>query len=304
MANLNGTVIPLPTPFDKNGEVDESVFRQIIDFELKANVDGIMVAGSYGQGPVMRSDQRMRVAETAVDQVNGRVPVVVHVGAPDIQTVVTLAEHSQRIGANALLIVPPYYYTDHSEYEITEHYKAVARAVSLPIYIYNNKRYAGIDITPEYARRLVEAVPTIRGVKLAWGTAQETASYVSALKGCDFGVFPGTATEMIAASQLGARGTLAPLASLFPELCVDLWKSATNKEGERAAVLQERVKKLNGVLAELVKKVGRTAFKEFYRLRGINMTLYPRWPAEQLSDQERSRLRDKVAEAGWPSAGG
>jgi dihydrodipicolinate synthase/N-acetylneuraminate lyase len=300
MPNLSGTVIPLPTPFDEREEVDEEVFRQIIEFEVNAKVDGIMVAGSYGQGPVMRSDQRMRVAQIAVNQVNGRVPVVVHVGAPDVQTVVTLGQHSDKTGASALLIVPPYYYTDHSEYEITEHYKAVTRAVSLPIYIYNNKRYAGIDITPEYARRLVEVVPSICGVKLAWGTAQETAGYVDALKGFDFGVFPGTATESIAAANVGARGTLAPLASLFPELCVDLWNAAINKQEERALVLQERAKRLNGVLSECVKKVGRTAFKEFYRIRGINMTLYPRWPAQQLNDEERANLRAKVAEAGWP----
>ena len=302
MAALSGTVIPLPTPFDEKGEVDENVFRQIIDFEVSAKADGIMVAGSYGQGPVMRADQRERVAEIAVNQLGGRVPVVVHVGAPDVQTVVSLAKHSEKTGADALLIVPPYYYTDHSEYEITEHYKAVARAVSLPIYIYNNKRYAGIDITPQYARRLVEVVPSIHGVKLAWGTAEETASYVNGLKGIDFGVFPGTATESIAAADLGARGTFAPLASLFPELCVDLWKAAVDKRGERALVLQERAKRLNGVLSECVKKVGRTAFKEFYRIRGINMTVYPRWPAQQLSDEEREHLRAKVAAAGWPDA--
>ena len=304
MPNLSGTVIPLPTPFDANGEVDENVFRQIIEFEVSAKADGIMVAGSYGQGPVMRSDQRERVAEIAVNQVDGRVPVVVHVGAPDVQAVLSLAKHSEKTGANALLIVPPYYYTDHSEYEITAHYKAVARAVSLPIYIYNNKRYAGIDITPEYARQLVEEIPTIRGIKLAWGTAEETASYVNGLRGIDFGVFPGTATDSIAAADLGARGTFAPLASLFPELCIDLWKAAVDKQREQALVLQERAKRLNGVLSECVKKVGRTAFKEFYRIRGIRMTVYPRWPARQLSDEEREQLRVKVAAAGWPVGGG
>ena len=301
MNALSGTVIPLPTPFNEEAEVDENTFREIIEFEINAKADGIMVAGSYGQGPVMRTDQRTRVADIAVDQARGRVPVVVHVGAPDVQTVISLARHGESVGASALLIVPPYYYTDHSEYEITEHYKAVGRAVSLPIYIYNNKRYAGIDITPQYARHLVEAVPSIRGVKLAWGTAQETASYVDALKGFDFGVFPGTAADSIAAAEVGARGTFAPLASLFPELCVDLWNAAVKRDGERALVLQERVKKLNGVLSELVKRVGRTAFKEFYRIRGINMSLYPRWPAQQLNDQERAQLRQKVAEAGWPA---
>ncbi len=303
MANLAGTVIPLPTPFDEIGEVDEETFREIIDFELGAKVDGLMVAGSYGQGPVMRPDQRMRVAEVALAQVRGKAPVVVHVGAPDIQSVILLAEHSAKIGAAALLIVPPYYYTDHSEFEIIEHYKAVARAVSLPIYIYNNKRYAGIDITPEFARRLAEEVPTIRGIKLAWGTLEESVKYISALKGCDFGVFPGTPTETVAGAEAGVRGTIAPMASVFPELCVELWRAAAKKERDKALPLQERVKKLYAVVADCAKRVGRTAYKELYRLRGIQMKMYPRWPAKQLEEKERAELRARLAEAGWPAAG-
>ena len=78
MAHLAGTVIPLPTPFDEGGEIDEKTFRQVIDFELDAKVDGLMVAGSYGQGPVMRPDQRMRAAEVALEQARGKAPVIVH----------------------------------------------------------------------------------------------------------------------------------------------------------------------------------------------------------------------------------
>lgn len=303
MANLTGTVIPLPTPFDEIGEVDEKTFREIIDFELGAKVDGLMVAGSYGQGPVMRPDQRMRVAEVALAQVRGKAPVVVHVGAPDIQSVILLAEHGAKIGAAALLIVPPYYYTDHSEFEIIEHYKAVARAVSLPIYIYNNKRYAGIDITPEFARRLAEEVPTIRGIKLAWGTLEESVQYISALKGYDFGVFPGTPTETVAGAEAGVRGTIAPMASVFPELCGELWHAAAKKDRDNALSLQERVKKLYAVVADYAKRVGRTAYKELYRLRGIQMKMYPRWPAKQLDEKERAELRARLAEAGWPLVG-
>ena len=303
MANLSGTVIPLPTPFDERGEVDEKVFRGIIDFELRAKVDGLMVAGSYGQGPVMRPDQRMRVAEVALEQVQGKVPVVVHVGAPDIQTVVLLAEHSAKIGAAALLIVPPYYYTDHNEYEITEHYKAVARTVSLPIYIYNNKRYSGIDITPDFALRLVNEIRTIRGIKLAWGTLEESSQYITALKGHDFGVFPGSPMDMASGMERGVRGTIAPMASVFPELCGELWRAAARKEREKAAALQDKVKKIYGVITDLTKKVGRTAYKELYRMRGVRMTVYPRWPAKQMDERERAELRVRLADAGWPPAG-
>jgi len=299
---LSGTIIPLPTPFDQKGEVDEGVFRKIIDFELRAKVDGLMVAGSYGQGPVMRPEQRMRVAEIALEQVRGKVPVIVHAGAPDIQTVLLLSEHGAKIGAAALLIVPPYYYTDHNEYEITEHYKAVARSVPLPIYIYNNKRYSGIDITPEYALRLVEEVSHIRGIKLAWGTLEESSRYITALKGHDFSVFPGTPTDIMSGAEIGVSGTIAPLASVFPELCVELWNTAVKKEGKKAAGLQERVRRLYSVVAELTKRVGRTAYKELYRERGIPIKMYPRWPAKQLNDRERGELREKLFAAGWPPA--
>jgi 2-dehydro-3-deoxy-D-pentonate aldolase len=302
MADIRGTVIPLPTPFDERGEVDEKVFREVIEFELKGGADGVMACGSYGQGPVMRVDQRKLAAEVALDQVKGRVPVIIHVGAPDIQSVLELAEHSGKVGVDGLLIVPPYYYTDHNEYEITEHYGAVARKVPLPIYIYNNKRYAGIDITPDYARRLVEAVPTIRGVKLAWGTLQESTSYIEALKGHDFGVFPGTPTDTVAGVGIGVRGTIAPLASVFPELCAGTWRAAVGKENDKALSLQDQVKKVYAVVAELTKKVGRTAYKELYRMRGIQIKTYPRWPAKQLDDRERNELRGKLAEAGWPPA--
>lgn len=303
MASLSGTVIPMPTPFDERGEVDEKVFREIIDFELRTKVNGLMVAGSYGQGPVMRPDQRMRVAEIALEQVRGKIPVVVHVGAPDIQSVILLAEHSAKIGAAALLIVPPYYYTDHNEYEITEHYKAVARVVSLPIYIYNNKRYSGIDIPPDFARRLVEEVPSIRGVKLAWGTLEESAKYITALKGHDFGVFPGTPTDTLGGTEIGVRGTIAPMASVFPELCAELWHASVKKERDKAAALQERVKKIYTVIADYAKRFGRTAYKELYRARGIQMKMYPRWPAKQLDEKERSELKTRLADAGWPPAG-
>jgi dihydrodipicolinate synthase/N-acetylneuraminate lyase len=299
MGNIGGSVIPLPTPFDERGEVDEEVFRRVIDFEIDGGADGVMACGSYGMGLVMRPDQRKQVAAAALDQVKGRVPVIIHVGAADVQTVLELAEHSGKIGVDGLLIVPPFYYTDHNEYEITEHYKAVAKKVSLPIYIYNNKRYAGIDITPDYARRLVEAVPTIRGVKLAWGTLQESTSYIEALRGHDFGVFPGTPTDTVAGVGIGVRGTIAPLASVFPEVCVETWRAATAKS-DKALAIQEKLRKINGVVADLIKKVGRTAYKELYRMRGIQMKMYPRWPAKQLNDAERDELRGKLAEAGWP----
>ncbi|TAK09895.1 dihydrodipicolinate synthase family protein, partial [bacterium] len=167
----------------------------------------------------------------------------------------------------------------------------------------NNKRYSGIDITPEFARRLVEEVPSIRGVKLAWGTLEESSRYVAALKGYDFGVFPGTPTETVGGSEIGVKGTIAPMASIFPELCVELWHASAGKQRDRAAPLQERVKKLYAVIADYAKHVGRTAYKELYRVRGIQMKMYPRWPAKQLDEKERAELKTRLAEAGWPPAG-
>src|ERR671910_778048 len=140
---IRGVLLPVITPYDEKIRVDEQMMRQLVDFHITAGVQGLFVLGSTGQGPAMTLEERKETADIALDQAKGRVPVVIHVGTADTGSAVALAEHAAEHRADAVAIVPPYYYSDHTEYEIIAHYKAVHKAVSLPLFIYENPKYSG-----------------------------------------------------------------------------------------------------------------------------------------------------------------
>ena len=137
---IRGVLLPIITPFDDKVRVDEEMMRRLVDFHVEAGVQGLFVLGSTGQGPAMTIEERKQTAAIALDQAKKRVPVVIHIGTADAWSTTELGVHAAANGADAVAIVPPYYYSDHSEFEILAHYKAVHQAVSLPIYIYENPK--------------------------------------------------------------------------------------------------------------------------------------------------------------------
>jgi dihydrodipicolinate synthase/N-acetylneuraminate lyase len=112
---IRGVLLPIITPFDEKVRVDEEIMRQLVDFHIKAGIQGLFVLGSTGQGPAMTVEERKKTAAIALDQAQSRVPVVIHVGTPDAGSTVELAEDAAEHKADAVAIVPPYYYSDHSE---------------------------------------------------------------------------------------------------------------------------------------------------------------------------------------------
>src|SRR5437763_3861974 len=132
---IRGVLLPIITPFDERARVDEEVMRQLVDFHIGAGIQGLFVLGSTGQGPAMSVEERKKAAAVALDQARSRVPVIIHVGTADTESTVELAEHAAAHKADAVAIVPPYYYSDNTEYEIVAHYSAVDKAVAMHIII-------------------------------------------------------------------------------------------------------------------------------------------------------------------------
>ena len=124
---FRGIFIPTLTTFDDDGEVDFDLLGEMLEFHIAAGVHGLFVLGSTGMGPVMTTEQRVATAEFVMERVRGRLPVIMHAGTADVQTTIRLAQHAQGLGVDGVAVVPPYYFTDHTAWEITAHYKAVAR---------------------------------------------------------------------------------------------------------------------------------------------------------------------------------
>ncbi|MBM4262066.1 MAG: dihydrodipicolinate synthase family protein [Deltaproteobacteria bacterium] len=291
---IRGVLLPVITPFDEKVRVDEQMMRQIVDFHIKAGVQGLFVAGSTGQGPAMTIDERKQTAAVALDQAKKRVPVIIHIGTADAWSTTELAEHAAQHGANAVAIVPPYYYSDHTEFEIMAHYKMVHKAVSLPIYIYENPKYSGISIPPGFAVRMKEQVPALKGIKVAYGQGA-LLEYVRLLP--DVSVFTGNA-DLFGLVPFGLAGMINPPTSFVPELCVDLFNSLDRKDYPSAVEAQKKVDTAARIVAARLRKWGRAPLQEVYRMRGLAVKRFPKWDTEQMPKEEIVKLERELRDNG------
>jgi dihydrodipicolinate synthase/N-acetylneuraminate lyase len=291
---IRGVLLPMITPFDENVRIDEAVMRRLVDFHINAGVQGLFVLGSTGQGPAMTIEERKQAAAIALDQAKSRVPVVIHVGTADAGSTVELAEHAAAHKADAVAIVPPYYYSDHTEYEIIAHYRAVARAVPLPIFIYENPKYSGISIPPELAVRMKEQVPTLKGIKVAYGQGA-LLEYVRLLP--DVAIFTGNA-DLFGLVPFGLAGMINPPTSFVPELCVELFKALDGKDYGRAVEAQKRIDTAARLVGTRLRKYGRVPLQEVFRMRGFAVKRFPKWETEQMPKEEVTKLGRELREAG------
>ncbi|MEE8178030.1 MAG: dihydrodipicolinate synthase family protein [Acidobacteriota bacterium] len=293
-----GILVPLITPFDLAGEVDEAVLREMAEFMVRSGVHGLFILGSAGQGPVMTVAQRMRAAEAVTTQVCGRIPVVTHVGCADTESTVELALHAKACGSAAIAVVPPFYYSDHSDNEILEHVRAVATAVGddCPVFLYDNPLYTGIHLTPEKVRQYVTAIPSLCGIKAAYIGVEELLRYVR-LAPPSFAVFSGSIFNLLATVPLGVKGAIHPPTSFFPELCVGLWDAIQREQWKEAFDFQRALFELTTAMGS-IKEKGRAALAAVARLRGFAVQRYPRWKTEELSASQIQTLELAVEKAG------
>jgi 4-hydroxy-tetrahydrodipicolinate synthase len=291
---IRGVLLPIITPFDDRVRVDEEMLRRLVDFHIDAGVQGLFVLGSTGQGPAMTIEERKQAAAIVLDQAQKRVPVVIHVGTADAWSTTDLAGHAAAHGADAVAIVPPYYYSDHTEYEIIAHYRAVHRAVSLPIYVYENPKYSGISIPPALAVRMKEQVPALKGIKVAYGQGA-LLEYVRLLP--DVSVFTGNA-DLFGLVPFGLAGMINPPTSFVPELCVALFKALDGKDYPAAVEAQKRVDTAARIVASRLRKWGRVPLQEVYRMRGFAVKRFPKWDTEQMPKEEIGKLERELREEG------
>jgi dihydrodipicolinate synthase/N-acetylneuraminate lyase len=298
VAGIKGMVMPVPTPFLDNGEVDEKVFEELLDFYLASGVNAFFINGSYGQGPAMSNEQRKRTAEIAVKRINHRAPVLLHVGAVDPFTASDLGRHARAIGADAVAIVGPYYYSDHNEYEVIEHYRAVDQATELPILVYNNPAYSGYNITPAMMKRLKDAVPRIFGTKLAKGSIGEAQRYAASV-GKDFTLF-APAGNVFPGMLLGIAGTISPPLSAAPEIGVRLVQAIEKRDWDAATRDQVKILEYLGETEPFFSSHGRSSQCEALRFRGFDIKRFPRWAAKPMDDQGREKIRMSLEKLGVP----
>ena len=235
MLRFGGVVPAMITPFDKANRFNESAFRELIEANILAGVDGFWLAGGSGESVLLSDEENERLAVAATDQVSGRVTTIMHIGAPTTDRAVTMAEQAAKSGVDALCCVPPFFYRVE-ERAIIEHYKAVGSASALPLLLYNLPQSTGVDISPALACRIRDVVPSVVGLKHSGPIVENTYGFAAA----GFNCFIGYATLMLPGLNMGAVGCIDGPLTIAPELWVAIWRSVCAQDLAAAQKAQKR----------------------------------------------------------------
>lgn len=287
---IEGVVPAVLTPIFK-GRIEEQRLREVVDFLIEKGVHGFFACGSAGEGPLLTTDQRKKVAEIIVDQTNGRIPVMVHVGSISTATAIELAKHAEDIGADAVSSVSPYYYR-HDRVAVVEYFKSVAGSVDMPFYLYNVPERSGFNITPDVVEEIVEACPNVVGVKESSRDVNAISKILSRPKLRNFSVLVGGAWLLLPSLAVGGTGTVDVISNVFPEIVVDLYESVKKGNLEKAKELHAKVVRIWDVMWRLPYPA---VYKEALRLRGIDLGGVTR-PLRDLTEDEKKILQKLVEE--------
>jgi dihydrodipicolinate synthase/N-acetylneuraminate lyase len=232
----------LVTPTDQSGNLKDDVLRDLVNHLISKGVHGMTPLGSTGEGAYLPWELKKRVIEVVVETTAGRVPVIAGVTEITTNGAVKQAIETERIGADGILVVLPTYFP-LSEHQVVEHFRAVARAVSCPIVLYTNPKFAKWDFTIPMLEELAKE-PNIGYLKDASGNIGKLMSIVTTL-GNRLRIFSATAHVPVFVLMLGGVGWMAGPACLIPEQSIILYKLTCQKKWEEALKLQKRLWPLN-----------------------------------------------------------
>ncbi len=240
---FKGSIPALVTPFTAGGAVDEKAFADHVDWVIAEGSSGLVPVGTTGESPTLSHDEHKRVVELCVEVANKRVPVIAGAGSNNTTEAIELAEHAEQAGADALLVVTPYY-NKPTQKGLFAHFSAIAQAVSLPIFIYNIPGRSVIDMTPETMGNLVRAHRNIVGVKDATGKI-ERVSEQRITCGADFIQLSGEDATALGFNAHGGVGCISVVANVAPRLCAEFQAATLAGDYGKALEYQDRLMPLH-----------------------------------------------------------
>jgi 4-hydroxy-tetrahydrodipicolinate synthase len=244
MTTLRGSITALVTPF-KNGDLDETALRDHVNWQLENGTHGIVPVGTTGESPTLTPREHERVVEICVEEARGRVPVVAGAGSNSTAEAIAFSRHAEKVGADAVLIVTPYYNKPTQE-GLYRHYKAVNDAIGIPIIIYNIPARSVIDMSVETMARLYE-LRNIVGVKDATANVARVSLQRQAM-GPDFLQLSGEDATALGFMAHGGHGCISVTSNVAPAQCSEMQEACLRGDYASALKVQDRLMPLHTAL--------------------------------------------------------
>lgn len=289
-ATFRGSITALVTPF-KNGAVDEDGFRAHVAWQIEQGTHGLVPTGTTGESPTLSHAEHKRVVELCIAEAKGRVPVIAGAGSNNTHEAVDLARHAEKSGADAVLVVTPYY-NKPSQEGLYQHFKAINDAIGLPIVIYNIPPRSVVDMSIDTMARLFE-LKNIVGVKDATGNVARVSTQRQKL-GPDFIQLSGEDMTALAAMAAGSHGCISVTSNVAPRLCATMQEACLKGDYAAALEVQDRLVPLHGALFLEPNPTGPK-----YALSVLGrMAAEVRLPMVPLSAPTQEAIRSALAHAG------
>ncbi|WP_395676140.1 4-hydroxy-tetrahydrodipicolinate synthase [Inquilinus sp.] len=241
---FKGSIVALITPFTENG-VDEKAFQGFVDWQIREGTQGVVPCGTTGESPTLSHPEHERVIELCVEVARGRVPVIAGTGSNSTEEAISLTRHAKKAGADAALVVTPYYNKPTQE-GLYQHYRAIHDAVELPIVIYNIPGRSVIDMSVDTMARLAE-LPRIVGVKDA--TADLARPLATRVRiGPEFCQLSGEDATATAFLAQGGHGCISVTANIAPRLCAEMHNAWAEGDLKRMVAARDRLMPLHRAL--------------------------------------------------------
>ncbi|MBS4455823.1 4-hydroxy-tetrahydrodipicolinate synthase [Tuanshanicoccus lijuaniae] len=238
MEIFTGSAVALITPFSEQGEVDWPAFEALLQFHLENETDALVITGTTGEVSTLGDDEQIQLIERAVKVVNGKIPVIAGTGINDTRHSIVLSQAAEKVGADALLLVTPYYNKANTE-GMLRHFTAIADAVSIPIILYHVPGRTGATLTVEQVVTLSQH-PNIVAIKDATGDLDYTARLAAAVNLSEFAIYSGNDDLIYDVMALGGKGVISVLGNVLPRETHLLCQAYLDGQLEQSKQLQEQ----------------------------------------------------------------
>ncbi|MGC8972410.1 MAG: dihydrodipicolinate synthase family protein [bacterium] len=263
---LKGIIPAVVTPF-KGDNVDFAAFEKLLSFLIDKGVNGLFVAGTNGEGPLLSKEEKTLLFKSAVEIARYRVPVIAQIGEITTKDTIEVGKSAVESGVSAVAIVSPYYFKLEDS-ALKRHFVSVAHALKpIPVYLYNLPGNTGNTVKPSLAKAIMEESDNVRGIKDSSKDLQTLEDFIYGL-GVDKDVIVGTDSLILPALIMGAKGAISALANPLPELCVGLYSDFLSGKLDSA---KEKQYKLNYIRTLTKQFSSISALKVMLRLRGIDV---------------------------------
>ena len=288
---FTGAGVAIVTPMNPDLSVNYGKLRELIDFHVANHTDAIIICGTTGESATLTDEEHREVIRCAIEHAAGRIPVIAGTGSNDTAYAVALSKEAERMGADGLLLVTPYY-NKTSQRGLIEHYKTIAASVSLPMILYSVQSRTGVNIAPETCRELSK-IENIVAVKEASGNISQIAR-IRALCGDDLDLYSGNDDQIVPLLSLGGIGVISVLSNVMPQETHDICQLYFDGKVKESAALQLRLLDLAN---ELFLDVNPIPVKEAMNLMGMEVGPC-RLPLYKMADADVAVLKKALQDAG------